>query len=147
MSGTPAAETILFIAAVVAAGLIAGSLGAVSAELSSGMEDRADALGAQLRGRFDIVNDPSTMPYTDPVLTVYIKNTGAHTFYAPHFVILIDGVASNDLTFTIAGASTEVQRPGELLRIDVGDAGGLGGIHRLSVIADNGHKETMEFTI
>ncbi len=147
MAGGPASETIMFTAAILAAALVAGSLSGVAGELSQGMDARAEDLGGKLRGRFDIVNDPLNMPYTDPDLTVYVKNTGSQTFYTSQFVVLIDGTASGDLTFTVDGAAADSLKPGQLLEITVGDAAGLNNDHFLSVIAGNGHKETMEFTI
>lgn len=147
MAGGPAAETIMFVGAVLAAGLIAGSLSGVAGELTQGMEARSDDLGEQLRGRFDIVNDPLAMPYSDPDLTLYVKNTGSIDLYTARLVVLIDGAASSDLTFTVGGAAAASVAPGELLEITVGDAVGLGGDHMVSIIAGNGHKERMEFTI
>lgn len=146
MAGGPASETILFVAAILAAALVAGSLSGVAGELSDGMKARADDLGSQLRGRFDIVNDPLAMPYNGGVLSLYVKNTGSETFATSQFVVLIDGEVEAALTFTVGGAAAEVVRPGELLQIDVTIAG-LNSDHLLSIIAGNGHKQTMEFTI
>ncbi len=147
MAGGPASEIIMFVAAVVAAGLIAGSLSAVAGELSDGMAARADVLGEQLQGRFAIVNDPAAMPYVDPDLTLYVKNTGRIDLYLGNFVVLIDGQASNDLTFLVDGSPAEMLAPGELVEITVGDAVGLGGDHVVSVIASNSHKQSMEFNV
>ncbi len=145
MSGGPAAETIMFIAAVLAAGLVAGSLSTVASELSQGMDARGDALHDQLVGRFVIVNDPQNVP-TAP-LTFYIKNTGTTPFATSGFVVILDGIAETNLEFYVDGlAATEVT-PGQLLEIRVIGAAPGNGDHKAIIIAGNGHKEALTFTV
>lgn len=140
-----ASESILFIGAVVAAAGLVGALTAVTAELSTGLRERASTLGDEMAGRIAIVNDPLN---TDPSpLTLYVKNTGTRDQVLARFAILVDGQASSSWTATVGGAPAEAIRPGELATITVADVAPAAGDHRVTVVSGTGFAAHLDFRV
>jgi archaellum component FlaG (FlaF/FlaG flagellin family) len=145
MASAPAAESILFIAALAAAAVVAGSLATLATQVASGVENRAASLHDDLTGRISIVNDPLNVP-TSP-LTLYVLNTGSSNHYLGGFTFLIDGQASTAWTVTVGGAAAERLQPGELAKVEITDITPAAGDHLATVITDHGHRASLEFTV
>ncbi len=136
----------MFVAAILAAGLVAGSLSTVAGELSQGMQARGDALHDELAGRFVIANDPGNVPQQP--FTAYVKNTGSVDLVASQFVLIVDGQAAGFVFTNVTGTPVEVVQPGELMSIQTNKWWNLAaGSHTMTIIAGNGHKESLQFTV
>lgn len=145
MAGEAAGESILFIAAVTAAAVVAGTLGAVSADFVNTLRDRSNLLESEFTGRIAIVNDPANVPNAPVVL--YVKNTGAQQQQLLDFVILVDGTLRTGWTVTVDGAAAEIFDPGELAVFTLTGVILAPGDHLASVVSDTNFNDQMEFTV
>ncbi|MEM0449569.1 MAG: hypothetical protein QW520_07105 [Methanomassiliicoccales archaeon] len=92
-----------FVAAVLVAGSLAGAFIGIANSMSKTIENRGEALGHQLQSDITIINDPVIVPYSDCILTLYIKNTGTATLTRNDLTILIDGLFCN---YTVESSAT-----------------------------------------
>jgi len=143
MAGAAASEGILFIGAVIAASVLVTALLGVGQHLSTGLTQRADALEEQLAGRIVIVNDPLHM--TTSPLTLYVKNTGSNELYLGSFIVMLDGVPSENWSVTVGGAAADTIKPSELATITINDLTVAAGDHSVKVISSSNHVATLEF--
>lgn len=145
MAGEAAGESILFIAAITAAAVVAGTLGAVTAKYVGDLRDRSDQLQEEFAGRIAIVNDPSRVP-NNPVI-LYVKNTGTIQQDLPDFALFIDGVQRTTWTVTVDGAAATVLDPGEMAAFSITGLNLASGTHYASAISDSNYVARMQFTV
>ncbi len=144
MASSAASEAILFIGATLAAAALAGVFAAVIGDLSDDVRSSGDRLGDEMRTDITIINDPNNVA-TSP-LVVYVKNTGSVTLTAPDTTVLLDGRASEDVTYDVLGSTDdETWSIGAVLEITVNDLTVDPGDHTLRVISNNGIDDTLEF--
>lgn len=144
MASAAAGETILFIGAILAATIVAASLGGIASEYATGTQARSRGMAQELRSGIQIVNDAGAVP-TAP-LKLYIKNTGTEALDPGRFVVLVDGVASASTTVTVGGVAATAMPPGALATLTVLDIAPGAGDHRVVVVADHGAQDDLEFT-
>lgn len=145
MAGEAAGESILFIAAITAAAIVAGTLGGVTAKYVGDLRERADLLDDELSGRIAIVNDPSRVP-NNPVI-LYVKNTGSIEQDLTDFALFVDGVARTTWTVTVDGAAATFLPPGEMAAFTITGLNLASGSHSASVISDTNYADLMQFTV
>ncbi len=137
MASGVAAESILFIGAIIAATALAGVITGVTQVVSNDVreqgEQRADALSSDIA----ILNDPAAVEVI-PELVLYVKNTGIVTLNAPDTSILVDGVYVTAPTFDVLGSTDdETWPPGAVVQITMTTSLG-GGDHRAKVTTGTG---------
>lgn len=145
MAGEAAGESILFIAAITAAAIVAGALGGISVKYVNDMRDRADVLEKEFEGRIAVVNDPSRVP-NNPVI-IYVKNTGTLTQTLADFAIFIDGVYRPTWTVTVNGAAGTQLPPGDLAAFTITGLNLATGSHSVNVVSDTNYSDLLLFTI
>ncbi len=151
MPGTSASHSIFFIASVIIALAVVGAATGAIYKFSEGIDSRGDTLYNELRTDIKIINDPEAVPYDDPNIYIYIKNTGKRDINLDKIVILVDGVNKeitdkrdldgNVLTSPILDSTQAVN-----LTVNVG-AGFENKDHNLMIIGDYGASDRFEFRI
>lgn len=147
MANSAASESILFIAAVVAATAFAGVFVSVLDQTSDDVRSQGSRLSDSLRTDITIINDPLAMDVTpDPIL--FIKNTGDVDLFTGDLTVLLNGQPSTDLTFDVLGSSNDdLLLQGEVVQITVNDLNAGSGDHRVSVVTGAGISATLEFNV
>lgn len=144
MGSETTATLVIFIATVAAAGVasaaVVGVIGDMSIELRQQGKNVVSAMGTDLA----IVNDPKNVPYDDPDLTIYVKNTGSETLVSEEVTVLLDGTHAN-FTFALLDGADRWS-DGVVAELTV-DAPGLGNNedHVVRVIHTPSVHDTMNF--
>ncbi len=143
MSSESLTHMVFFITALLIATSVSAILYTTAYKVSLGIEEQGEALKKILRTDFEIINDPTQIPY-DPnqgYYEFYIKNTGSEEIVIDPSVltVLIDG---NVVSFTSSDYSIGYAEVGTLYvyayPLSSGD-------HRLFVILENGVSRSFEF--
>ncbi len=143
MAGESASHIILFITTV----LIASSVSAVTfvtiQKMTIDLEFRGKAISEYLATDFEIINDPSKIPYIDGAYVFYIKNTGNTIipFTNDTITVLIDGSAITDFTTNVY--SLNPGDVGEIRLYTTLDSGN----HRITVVLHNGISKSLDFKV
>ena len=145
MAGEAAGESILFIAAITAAAIVAGTLGGVTTKYVNDLRDRSDQLEQEMAGRIAIVNDPARVP-NNPVI-LYVKNTGTLTQDLGDFALFVDGVVRTTWTVTVNGAAATELSPGDMAAFSITGLNLAAGSHTASVVSDTNYADRMQFTV
>jgi archaellum component FlaG (FlaF/FlaG flagellin family) len=144
MASGPAAETILFIGAIVTATAVVGVLGLVVQDLSGGMRVRGGSLAKEYGTDIAVINDP--MEVTVAPLTLFVKNVGGSTLASSLTNVFLDGAMSGSPTYDVLGAADDsVWRPGDVLKITAPDLAVASGDHRVRVVAETGISADLQF--
>lgn len=137
MASGVAAESIIFIGAVIAATAFAGVFTAVGNALSDDVRQQGEQKSAELRSDIQILNDPAAVT-TSPDLVLYIKNTGDITLDPGESSIVVDGVLQTTVTYDVLGsADDDTWPPGSVVEATV-TVSLAGGDHRARVTAGPG---------
>ncbi|MDI3476085.1 MAG: archaeal flagellar protein FlaG [Thermococcaceae archaeon] len=148
MASGIASELILFIASLMIAGMVAGGLYIVTQDIADGITMKGQAVAADLRTDFKIINDPENIPYSsDPQgYLFYIRNTGKNSlrFTPDSVVVMIDGsvIPSANLTFEPQGTLG----PYEVGKIYV-KTSLTSGYHKITVVAESGKRRSLVFKV
>lgn len=142
--GTSATHIIFFIAAVVVATAVVGTLHTSAGKLSGGIGSKSTALDEELRTDLRIVNDPAEMP-NDPLI-VYAMNTGSRTMDAESVILLVNGLVHQDTTHQLPGGG-DSWHPGEVIQLTANGVDLPGGDHRVRVVGDTGASDTLRFHV
>jgi len=145
MAGEAAGESILFIAAVLAAGLVSGALLGVTGHYVNNLRDRSNSLEAEFTGRIAIINDPGHMP--NGPLVLYVKNTGGHAQDLTRFAVLLDGTALTAWTATVNGSAAQQLDIGQVATLSLTGVTASAGDHVASVVSDTNFVARLSFTV
>ena len=147
MASASASEMILFIAALVVAASVAGTLTSEVTRVGDAITARSLDVADEVRTDVEIVSDPAAGVYNDTTgnVTVYVRNTGASTLPADGSAVdvLLDGRYRSDLAVAPVGGATEWGE-GTVMRIDLEAPGLTDGDHRLKLIV-NEDEEVFRF--
>jgi len=148
--GESGVHVIFFVAAIILASSISAMLVTTVQKVSIGIKVQGESLESKIGTDFKIVNDPVNIPVNNsvspPEYTFYIKNTGTKSILMTKstLTVLIDGSA-------ISGSDLRLEPDGKL------KAGYLGkifvrtnlttGDHKVTVILENGHSDSLKFTV
>ncbi len=143
MSSESLTHMVFFISALIIATSVSALLYTTAYKVSLGIEEQGEALKKILRTDFEIINDPTQIPYNsvEGYYEFYIKNTGSEEIVIDPSVltVLIDG---NIVSFTSSDYSLDYAEVGTLYvyayPLPTGD-------HKLIVILDNGVSRSFEF--
>lgn len=145
MSSEVSAMMVMFIAALTAAGLVSAVVIGVVGDMSNQLRDQGDNMADAIGTGLAVVNDPKNVPYSDPDLTIYIKNTGSRTLANASLTVLLDGRHENITANSLLG-DADRWSPGVVNEITVEEPG-LGGDHAVKVIHTPSVSDEMEFRI
>ena len=153
MAGDSVSSLILFIAAMLVAAGVAGTLVTNVNEISGSIDTYSGDVREQIDTDIEIISDPgSDAVYneTDGNVSILIKNTGQKTLSsdASALDVLIDGeyVTSGSATLTVHEGSSSAWRRGEVAELEIERTLETGAEHRVVVIV-NGDEETLEFYV
>ena len=123
MASVSSAHLVLFIAAILVAAVLAGTMTESASRLGNAIEEQSDAESAQTNAEIAVVSDANspTAVYnnTTDTLTLHVKNVGASTLPsgADDVTVLVNGHYQSDARTTIL--DDDRWRPGSLLRVRV----------------------------
>ncbi|ESP89525.1 flagellin [Candidatus Halobonum tyrrellensis] len=148
MAGASISEMILFIAALVVAASVAGTLTSEVAHVGDAISARSLDVADQVRSDVEVVSDPAVGVYNtsgDGNVTVYVRNTGSSTLPtgADGVDVLLDGRYRTDVRLTVVDGGDTWAR-GSVVRLDVPAPGLASGDHRLMLVV-NEDEEVFRF--
>ncbi|WP_276255649.1 flagellar protein G [Halomontanus rarus] len=152
MSSESISSLILFIAAMLVAAGVAGTLVTNVNELSSSIDTHSSDVREQIDTDIEIISDPgSGAMYDDSegngneTITLLVKNTGERTLSTDpaHLDVTVDGryVSRSELTLSVVDGST--WREGTVAELEIGEPLETGE-HRI-VVTTSGDREVFEF--
>lgn len=147
MASVSSETLILFIASILVAASVAGTMTTGVNRLSDALGDRSIDVSEDIRTDVEIISDPDSNAVYDnetDTVTVLVKNTGSGTLNhdPPNVDVLVDGQYRTNVSTTVVdGESWSV---GNVVRLEAGDVTLDTGDHRVVVLV-NGDREVMEF--
>ncbi|MBO8182205.1 MAG: flagellar protein G [Archaeoglobus sp.] len=148
--GDSSAHVIFFVAAVILASSISAMLVTTVEKVSIGLKVQGENLETKIGTDFKIVNDPVNIPVNNsvspPEYTFYIKNIGTKSILMTEstLTVLIDGAFISEANLRL-NPDGEL-KPGYLGQIFV-RTNLSSGDHKITVILENGHSDSLKFTI
>jgi len=150
MASSSMSSLILFIAAMVIAASVAGTMVTNVAQVSDAIDARSVDAEKRIDTEIEVISDPgSSAVYDDSNATIslLVKNTGSNTLPAePGKVdVIVDGeyVSSSAQTFFVLDGTS--WRPGSVVRLEL-DRSLNAGEHRV-VLVVNGDREVFTFHV
>ncbi len=148
MASMATSEMIFFIATLILSISVVGVLGGQTAHLALGMQNSAQGTSSQIQTNFEIINDPSSIPYQNGYV-FYIKNTGEAGIYFTNTTVnvLINGtlLSGSEVSMISPGNSGEIM-PSQVGEIVV-NLTIPSGYNEITVSLANGLSKNMEFQI
>jgi len=138
---------IIFIASILVAASVAGTMTSGVQRLSGALGDRSIDVSHEIQTDVEIISDPgspaSVYNGTKSELTLLVKNTGSKSLPAAPgtFDIIVDGEYATSLTVTVVDGSG--WDPGNVVRVNASGVSLSSGDHRVVVIV-NGDREVLE---
>ena len=154
MASDSVSSLILFIAAMLVAAGVAGTLVTNVNEISNSIDTYSDDVREQIDTDVEIISDPGSDAIynkTDGNVSILVKNTGQKTLASDGtgLDVLVNGtyVSSSDYALTIrSDAESTAWRSGEVVELEIDRALATGEEHRVTVII-NGDRETIDFYV
>jgi flagellar protein FlaG len=149
MASVSSSTLILFIASILVAASVAGTMTNGVSRLSDALGDRSIDVSNEIRTDIDVISDPgSDAVYSESNgnVTLLLKNTGSQTLSTdPDTLdIIIDGQYATAVSTRVVGEDTDWEK-GAVLEVEI-DRSLDAGSHRAVVIV-NDHRETFEFRV
>jgi len=137
---------IIFIASILVAASVAGTMTSGVQRLSGALGDRSVDVSQEIQTDVEIISDPGSPAsvYNDSTgLTLLVKNTGSNSLPAAPgtFDIIVDGEYATSLTVEVVDGSS--WEPGNVARVNASGVSLSSGDHRVVVIV-NGDREVLE---
>lgn len=138
---------IIFIASLLVAATVAGTMTTGVNRLSESLDDRSLDVSTDIRTDVEIISDPAGGEIYDDAennITLLVKNTGSRTLeHDPGTIdVIVDGQYRSDVTTSVIGDDTWAE--GSVIRLTVSDVTLSGTDHR-AVVNVNGEREVLEF--
>ena len=148
MAGGSAAELILFIAAIVIAASVAGTLTSEVDRVSDALSAKSLDVAGEIRADAEIVSDAGAQVYNrsgDENVTVHVRNTGASDLPAEPgtFDVLLDGEYQTGVAVSVVGGDDTWHR-GDVVRLEFSAPNLPDGDHRLKLVV-SGDEEVFRF--
>ncbi|ESS08471.1 MAG: putative archaeal flagellar protein G [uncultured archaeon A07HN63] len=149
MASESVSSLILFIASLVVAAGVAGTLTTGVQRVSSSIDEGSLDTAQQIRTDVEIVNDPGRDYTSGGQLTLYVKNTGTQGILnkSESFDIVFNGqfVQNSDITISDAnGNDIEAFREGDVAEIEIQSPDIASGDNRVFLTV-NSDEEVLEF--
>ena len=138
---------IIFIASLLVAASVAGTMTTGVNRLSESLDERSLDVSADIQTDVEIISDPAGGEIyngTENNITVLVKNTGSRTLdHDPGDIdVIVDGQYRSDVSTSVIGGDTWAE--GSVIRLTVSDVTLSGTDHRV-VVTINGEREVLEF--
>ncbi|WP_435146736.1 flagellar protein G [Halobaculum sp. P14] len=138
MAGGSAAEMILFIAAILVAASVAGTLTSEVGRVSDAISARSLDVAGDVRADTEIVSDPGAPVWNtsgNGNVTVYVRNTGSSSLEASPaaFDVILDGQYETDVSVSVVGAAS-TWYSGEVVKLEIPADNLDAGDHRLKLV-------------
>lgn len=150
MAGGSAAELILFIAAIVIAASVAGTLTSEVDRVSDAISAKSLDVAGEIRADTEIVSDAGSSVYNrsgNENVTIHVRNTGASDLPVDPGIIdvVLDGAYQTDVNVTVVDGGDTWHR-GDVVRLEFSPTGGLAPDtdHRLKLVV-RGDEEVFRF--
>lgn len=149
MASVSVSHMIIFIASLLVAASVAGTLTTGVDRLAAAVDEESLRMSEQVRTDLEAISDPEAGVYNDSGeenVTLLVKNVGSRDVPADgtHVDVLVDGQYQTNVTITVVDG--EFWDPGNVARIEI-DAGVLdAGDHRVQIVA-TGDEEVFEFRV
>lgn len=151
MASAPISSLILFIAAMLIAAGVAGTLVTNINEVSNSIDDYSGDVKEKIDTEIDVISDAGSDSIYDAdnaTITLLVKNTGSKTLAneTSQLDVTVDGeyVSGGSLNMTVVDG--EPWRPGDVVRLEIDRSLATGEEHRVVVIA-NGDRAEFEFYV
>lgn len=149
MASVSASTLIIFIASILVAASVAGTMTTGVSQLGDALDDRSLDVANEIRTDIDIISDPgSDAVYDDTTtnITLLVKNTGSRTLStdADSIDVIVDGEYATGVSTSVVGTDDSWSK-GAVLEVTV-DKQLDPGPHRVVVIV-NDDRETFEFRV
>ncbi|QRF74955.1 Archaebacterial flagellin [Thermoplasmatales archaeon] len=148
MASAAASEMIFFIATMVIAASVVGVLGGQTLHVTQSMSQSSKGLSSMIQSNFEIINDPSNIPYHNGYV-FYVKNTGTNSFFFTNASIstVINGTL-------LSGQYVSYASPGNSSQLLPGQVGDIvanitlaPGYYSIVVTLNNGLSKSLEFQV
>ncbi|WP_122089588.1 CARDB domain-containing protein [Halalkalicoccus subterraneus] len=149
MGSVSISHLIIFIASLLIAASVAGTLIASVEQVSNSVDEQSEDLSQQVDTDLTVISDPaSTAIYEEEdgngTVTVLVKNTGRSTLDGSELDVLLDGTYRNERTVDLVSGGQRWSS-GAVAAVTIDLDGRLdGGDHRVTVIA-HGSRATFDF--
>lgn len=148
MASVSVSHLVIFVASLVVAAGVVGTLTTGVDRLNGAIEDGSLDVSQQVRTDVTIISDPGATYTSGENLSIYVRNTGSQGVpIEPSAVdIVFNGefVSNNEFTIQNANTNEDVWRPNEVVNITVSSPTIESGDNRLFLTV-NGDEETFEF--
>lgn len=147
MASVSASHLIIFIASILVAASVAGTITSTVGQLSEAVDDLGVDASQEVRTDIEIISDSGAPVYNvdgNGNITLYVKNTGSQGLPADSDVIevLLDGQYWTDVSVTVVDSNT--WRIGGVVRLEIAAPNLESGDHRVQITI-NGDREVFEF--
>lgn len=153
MSSESISSLILFIAAMLVAAAVAGTLVTTVTDVSGSIDTHSDGVTEKIDTDFEIISDPGSEAIYDDTsgtVTVLVKNTGETTFASDgtDLDLLVNGrYVTDDVPPAILDDEATSWRRGVVAELEIENQDlDAGEEHRVTVTI-NGQTETLEFYV
>ena len=149
MASESISSLILFIASLVVAAGVAGTLTTGVQRVSSSIDEGSLDTAQQIRTDVEIVNDPSREYDASTDVTVYVRNTGTQGILnnTESFSIVVNGEFVPDSDISVSDANNnnlDAFREGDVAEIEIADSYFSTGDNRV-FLSVNSDEEVLEF--
>lgn len=149
MASVSISHLILFIASLVIAASVAGTMTAGVDRLTGAIDDESLDMAETVRSDVEVISDSGAGVYNqsgEENVTLLVKNTGSNTLPvdAKAFDVLLDGRYEVNVTVSPVTADADSWRPGEVVRLEIDAPGLSAGDHRVRLVV-GGDEEVFRF--
>ena len=154
MSGVSASTLVIFIASILVAAGVAGTLVATVGDISNSAETRGDAITESIDADIELLNDGGGSNFYvengdgTSDITFYVRNTGSNALLedADEIDVLVNGLFETDLAITsMNGDDDGVWAEDEVLEIVVSLGKELDGSGNRLTVSTKGTERSLEF--
>ncbi len=138
-------QMIFFIASIIVAVTIAGTIIGITGLMADEMRVKSDNAVSVMGSSITIVNDPRHVPYENGTITIYIKNTGELPQSYRDLIIFIDGQYI-EFEADLVGPGGENWVTGRVIEVTATLMLGAGD-HTAKAILGNGASDTLDFRL
>ena len=157
MSGVSASTLVIFIASILVAAGVAGTLVATVGDISNSAETKGDAITESIDADFEILNDGGGSSFYNggsgtSTVTFYVRNTGSNALLqdSDDINVLVNGQFQQNLTITSVAnddGSADVWAEQEVLEIVVELDRELSGSDNRLTVSTKGTERSIEFSV
>jgi len=147
MASVSASHLIIFVASLVIAAGVVGTLTTGVERVSSSIDDGSLDVSQQIRMDMSVISDPGSYEVGDDVV-IHVRNTGSQPvpIEASSIDVVFNGqfIGDDDITIEDANGNSDVWRPNDVVEITLDGESVDSGDHRL-LLTVNSDEELFEF--